>query len=377
MKNWYSIWGYRSLDFGAFPLYVENETEYVEICAFPPCEAFKIRFQNTFGTETLHIEEAWLVVRDGKKCPVTVNGQRRIAISPGKRIWSDEVIQKAEAGQKIQIKLRWSGKNVVKSACTFLANSMTGVWYSKNEGGLTGSFFEKEPLHQCVTGLDQIAVWTEEPVFTVVAFGDSITHMSRWTAPFAERLLETYQGRVTLLNMGICGNRLLHDASVGSGHGGWFGERGIVRFERDVFANGFVPDAVILLEGINDILHPAIGEAPPEEAVSAEEIVAGLESCADTAHYHQTKIYAATLLPFKGCKDHWRSWHEEKRNCVNDLLRRSTVFDGIFDFDSWAKDPADESRLNPKGGSEDKLHPGIEGGKTLAEQIDLSLLCGK
>lgn len=55
---------------------------------------------------------------------------------------------------------------------------------------------------------------------------------------------------------------------------------------------------------------------------------------------------------------------------MNDLLRRSTVFDEIFDFDSWAKDPADESRLNPKGGSEDKLHPGIEGGKTLAEQID-------
>lgn len=48
---------------------------------------------------------------------------------------------------------------------------------------------------------------------------------------------------------------------------------------------------------------------------------------------------------------------------MNDLLRRSTVFDEIFDFDSWAKDPADESRLNPKGGSEDKLHPGIEGGK--------------
>lgn len=99
---------------------MENETEYVEICAFPPCEAFKIRFQNTFGTETLHIEEAWLVVRDGGKCPVTVNGQRRIAVAPGKRIWSDEVIQKAEAGQKIQIKLRWSG-NECGEECLYLS----------------------------------------------------------------------------------------------------------------------------------------------------------------------------------------------------------------------------------------------------------------
>lgn len=377
MKRWYSIWGYRSLDFGAFPLYVEDETEYVEISAFPPCDAFKIRFQNTFGTETLHIEEAWLASGDGERHPVTVNGQRRIAVPAGKRLWSDEVIQKAEPGQKVRMILRWSGKNRIKSACSFLPNTMTDVQYSNNGDGLNSRFFEKEPLHQCVTGLDQIAVRTETPVFTIAAFGDSITHMSRWTAPLAERLLETYEGRVTLLNMGICGNRLLHDASVGSGHGGWFGERGIVRFERDVFANGFTPDAVILLEGINDILHPAVGEAPPEEAVSAEEIVSGLESCADTAHYHQARIYAATLLPFKGCKDHWRPWHEEKRKRVNQLLLQSTVFDGIFDFDSWAKDPTDESRLNPEGGSEDKLHPGVRGGKALAEQVDLSLLCGK
>jgi len=372
MDNWNCIWGYESLDFAAFPIILEKHTQRLTLYNFPPAAAFRIRFQNIFGKEPLPVSGAWFSSPEGpsmqEPVSITVNHQSTFAVPPGEVCWSDPIPVQAEGGQKIQITLLFEERCQAFSACTFLENSMTTVTHS---GCLEGAFTQKEPAHQCVIGIDRVTVLTPETLCTVAAFGDSITHMSRWTAPLAARMLQEYSGKMVLMNCGICGNRLLHNASTGSGHGGWFGKGGLSRFERDLWSNGFSADRIILLEGINDILHPAVGEAPPEECVSAEEITAGLEKCAKIAHRHHAKIYVCTLMPFNGCKDHWRPWHEEKRCLVNERLRASTAFDGLLDFDLWSRDPFDSTRLDPSGGSEDLLHPGIAGGRTIAEHIDL------
>ncbi len=385
MGKWHCVWGYESLDFSAFPIKVENQVQQFVFLNFPEGCAFRIRFQNTWGKDVLPIAKAWISrMKNGKeedRAAVTVNGQRTMELQPGLTCWSDPIHYSAKTGQEYQITLVFAEKCQVMSACTFLENSMMRVEhfpYGLEDKGvrniLQSEFTQKEPAHQCVIGIDRVSVLTEEHVCTVAAFGDSITHMSRWTAPLSERMLKEYGGQAVLINCGICGNRLLHDASQGSGHGGWFGLGGLSRFEKDLFQNGFTADRIILLQGINDILHPAIGEAAPEECVSSEAIVSALEECAAVAHRHNAKIYICTLMPFNGCKEHWKPWLEEKRCQVNEGLRNSKAFDGLMDFDAWTKDPLDPTRLNPEGESEDRLHPGVEGGRQMAANIDLKLL---
>lgn len=385
MQNWQCIWGYEALDFNAFPIGLEQQLQQLEIFNFPCCSAFRIRFQNTWGKEALPIAEAWLSSpednKETERFPITVEQRSCFSIAPGAVCWSDPVFASMRAGQKLCLTLVFAQRCQVQSACTFLANSMAKVTHLHLDAGESGNpavlqsvFTQKQPAHHCVMGIDRVAVLTEENVRTVAAFGDSITHMSRWTAPLAKRMLEVYKGRMVLMNCGICGNRLLHDASTGSGQGSWFGRGGLKRFEKDLFENGFSADCIILLEGINDILHPAIGEAPPEEFESAGAIVECLEICARIAHQRGARIYVCTLMPFNGCKDHWRPWLEEKRCRVNELLKCSTAFDGLFDFDSWTRAPLDATRLNPADGSEDNLHPGVKGGIKIAQRIDLQLL---
>lgn len=380
--KWASIWGYESLDFGAFPLNVGGLTHRLTLYNFPRCEGVRIRFQNKWGRSPLRIGRACVSTEEGDASKeITVCGAGSFAIEAGECIWSDPASISLETGQRFQVVLELEEQEPAACACTFLENDrIVAEHFEKGDGGtlipasVSSRFTEMHPDQLCVIGMDRVAVLTDEKVCTVAAFGDSITHMSRYTVPLSRRLLEAYGGRVVLMNCGICGNRLLHDASTGSGHGGWFGPAGLGRFEKSVFNDGFTADRVILLEGVNDILHPAVAEAPPEECVSAEEIVQGLEACADIAHRHGVPVYVGTLMPFNGCKDHWRPWHEEKRLKANQLIKASQAFDGLLDFDLWTRDPKDSTRLDPEGGSEDKLHPGIEGGRRMAEHIPLEWL---
>lgn len=108
-------------------------------------------------------------------------------------------------------------------------------------------------------GIFQIEVNTKEDVKTIVTFGDSITHDSKWAAPLAQNLYSKYPAKVSLINYGISGNRLLFDSEPNY----FFGDAGIKRFEKDVFENNNKVDLVIVLEGTNDIVHPLTGTAPP------------------------------------------------------------------------------------------------------------------
>lgn len=66
---------------------------------------------------------------------------------------------------------------------------------------------------------------------------------------------------------------------------------GVDRFEEDVFAAQEAKiDAVIFLEGINDLLQPRLQVAPAYEFVSAEEIIEGMVRCERIAHEHNARI---------------------------------------------------------------------------------------
>ena len=143
----------------------------------------------------------------------------------------------------------------------------------------------------------------------IVAFGDSITDGAAstpetngsWPSGLAARLLAAGGTRTAVLNLGISGNRVLHDGA---------GVSALARFDADVLAQ---PGArtLIVLEGINDIGFPnippgAFGRGrgdnainPAAEDVAADEIIGGLRQLVERARSHGLKVVGGKLLPYK------------------------------------------------------------------------------
>src|SRR5204863_9001592 len=116
--------------------------------------------------------------------------------------------------------------------------------------------------------------------------GDSLTdgHISthdaycRWPDQLARRLIARQEGRpMAVMNQGLGGNRILHDLR---------GESGLRRFDRDVLAQPGVTHAIVML-GTNDLRNRW---AKPEEEVTGEQMIAGLQQMAVRAHVRGIKI---------------------------------------------------------------------------------------
>jgi lysophospholipase L1-like esterase len=208
----------------------------------------------------------------------------------------------------------------------------------------------------------------------IVCFGDSIT-AGPYPSFLGERLAAQRPSGVTVANEGIGGNRILHDAEPGTK----YGTAGVKRFQSALKAH---PGArtVIVLEGINDIIHPGVS-APMDESVSSTDLISGLKRYIKIAHDDGLRIIGATILPFEGCclkpgidlPPDWAT-RESKRQAVNDWIRSRGAFDGVIDFDRLMRDPQNPHRLNPAYDNGDHLHPGADGYHAMADSIDLDLL---
>ena len=133
---------------------------------------------------------------------------------------------------------------------------------------------------------------------------------------------------------------------------------------------------LIVLEGINDIGH-AGSSAPASEAVTADDLIAGLTQIIDRAHEKGIKVIGATITPFEGEANLKRGYYTPEkakiRETVNQWIRTGKAFDGVVDFDKAVRDPAHPSKILPAYDSGDQLHPGDAGYKAMGEAIDLSL----
>jgi lysophospholipase L1-like esterase len=227
-----------------------------------------------------------------------------------------------------------------------------------------------------LTGVD---VLVPESASAVVAFGDSITDGARstvdsnhrWPNVLADRLLAQHgRKKIGVLDAGIGGNRILHDALPDNIR---FGVNALARFDRDVLAQPGIR-YVIVLEGINDLGHAGTS-APSSETVSAEDIIAGMKQMIERAHEEGLKIFGATLTPFAGTafKGYFTPEKEMKRKAVNQWIRNSKAFDGVIDFERAVRDPGNPDRMLPAYDGGDHLHPGDAGYKAMGEAIDLSL----
>ena len=346
-------------------------------------DTVRVRLSNAFGAQPVEIGAVHIALRSSGASiktasdhALTFSGRPRVEVPAGAVVLSDPVKLAIPPASDLAISLfvphEAVGGGVHYSAqqtSYIAAGDATGAQDIPSPATITSWAF--------LTGVDVLAPASEG---SIIAFGDSITDGARstvdanhrWPDTLASRLLAAKR-RLAVVDMGIGGNRILHEGAASKRP--QFGINALARFDQDVLAQPGVKYLVIL-EGINDIGH-AGSSAPASEAVTAEDIIAGLKQMIARAHEKDIKVIGATLTPFEGPANVQRGyWTPEKakvRDAVNEWIRTTKDFDGFIDFDKVVRDPQNPTKVLPAFDSGDQLHPSDAGYEAMGKAIGLAL----
>ena len=356
----------------------------------------RIRISNELGTTPLRIGEAHVALRQGgagivagSDRALTFSGSAGITIPPGAPVLSDPVDLAVPALSDLAVSLHLPE--------TVQATTIHGSAFQTNYVSLPGNFTGAAtlPAERTITSwpfLTEVDVDAPGSA-AIVALGDSITDGSnttldtnrRWPDLLALRLQTTRDlaaapngvasllapnARLSVINRGIGGNRLLRDP----GEQPLFGRAALARFDRDVLAAAGARYMIVLI-GINDIGHPGTGTIPASETVTAQDLIAGYRQLIARAHAKGITVYGATLTPFEGTvfPGYYTPEKEQVRQAVNNWIRSGDEFDGVIDFERAVRDPAHPARMLPAYDSGDHLHPNDLGMQAMANAIPLQL----
>jgi lysophospholipase L1-like esterase len=335
--------------------------------------ALRVQLSNPYGDKPLQIAAASVALAaNGLEAQpatlrrLTFGGQPAVEVPTGAPVLSDPVDLKVAALAELVVSV-------------YLPEGIPGETF----GGKSmlqaddDAVMSPAPAHaKAIAGrplVSGVLVARDRPTGVIVALGDSITDGVRsspteprgWVAALARRLADQRGGlKLGVVTAGISGNRILSSG---------MGAAALARADSDVFA---VPGIthLIVLEGINDIGtsgDPPFGKGPAVVVPGA--LINGLAQLAERAHARGIKVYAGTILPFRGAF-YFAEEKEQTRLAVNAWIRQASVFDGVIDFDNALKDPARPDALNPAYDSGDHLHPGDAGYKAMAQAVPLKLL---
>jgi lysophospholipase L1-like esterase len=203
------------------------------------------------------------------------------------------------------------------------------------------------------------------------ANGSTLNANTRWPNLLYARLSAARGNDApAVLNASLAGNRLNHEGTE-PGAGGFpgfqeLGANALARLDDDVFDQTGVRTVITDL-GINDIWM---------SNDSAAAIIASLRQVNQQVKEHGMRSLVATLSPYKGNGGPgvWTPEKDATRQAVNEYLRTSSEFDGVIDFDSVLRDPADPAQLLPAFDSGDHIHPNDLGNQAMADAVSLTSL---
>ena len=380
-RHWVATWtaSPQSADFATIPnpASFSNQTIRMVVHASIGGNRLRIRLTNELGTQPLVIGAAHIALQSsgssivaGSDRTLTFSGQGSISIPKGSPMLSDPVDLRVPALGNVVVTI-YLPQPTPNS--TFHALGQQTTWISASGDSTSATVFPTATTTTSWYLLSALEVRVPSHSVAVLTLGDSITDgyastvdaNRRWPNLLAERLQQSRRfDDVAVIDQGISGNRVLHDA---------IGPNALSRIDRDVFAPSGVA-FVTLLEGINDIgFSGAFNLA--NEAVTADDIIAGYRQIIARAHAQGLTIYGATLTPFEGTvfPGYYSAAGEAKRAAVNTWIRTSGAFDAVIDFDRAVRDPSHPTRMRPAYDSGDHLHPNDTGYQAMANAIDLRL----
>src|SRR5579863_4137016 len=340
-------------------------------------ERLRVRISNAYGNRPLVIGAATIALRDKGPAIVadsarklTFGGRDCAAIAAGAVLYSDPVALAVRPLADLAVSFHLPGEVLANFAITGRYARQTNYISPPGNytaavtmpvGNLTDQWF-------FLCGVDVLA---GSDTLGIVTLGDSITDgnissidaFCRWPDQLARRLAARGGRPVAVMNNGLGGNRILHDIR---------GDSGLRRFDRDVLAQPGVTHVIVML-GTNDLRNRW---AKPEEEVTAEQMIAGLQQMALRAHAAGIKIMGATLTPFGNetyMANAWNPTREKHRVAVNTWVRDSGAFDAFADFDAALRDPEIPTQMRAVDDCGDGLHPSDAGYCKMGDTIDLAL----
>jgi lysophospholipase L1-like esterase len=352
-------------------------------------DRFRIRLSNTFGTQPVTFDAAYLgvaaaagnIVR-GTNRRVTFGGRTSVTIAPGDAVFSDAADLKLPRGslmegRKLAVSFHIAGPS---GPMTWHAKALQTSYLSRPRGGAHSGDEDDFAYPFTTTSwyfLDAVDVAAPADTIVVCAFGDSITDGTlstlngddRWPDVLSRRLHAAYGDRVSVVNAGIGGNRILTPDVYPPPKPFTGGPAALQRLDRDVFGLSGVT-AMVLLEGINDI----------SSGASADAIIAGMRELVSRVKKRGITIVGATITPALGANGNSGTPEaNERRRQVNAFIRTSGVFDAVADFDAATVDAASgglREEMIPNstvGGAGDRLHPNRAGYQAMGLAIDVKV----
>lgn len=371
LDKWVTVWGNATSVAEHRPeTYAKDITlRYLVKCAFGG-KKLRLHFSNFCGAESVTLSKVTvaknLTGRQFDKSTlisVTFSGKESVTIEKGCELFSDEIPFEVNTPDTLAV-------------CIYLkdfTNMRSGVVVT---GPLSKGFFsvgdctqtDLLPINETRT-LNTYYFLTGVDLFTcadnrcIICYGDSITSQS-WPDYLAEKYMSLPKNRTAVVRRAASGTRVLREYTCITYES--YGLKGEHRFSREISSVSGA-EAVIIQQGINDIIHP-VGEdvnpfRPMSDLPSVEELEGGIEEYIATARTHGLKVYVGTLLPIYG----WRTYapfREEMKNSFNEWVRRGK---NCIDFEKYLRSEKNPYAFAEGFDSGDHLHPSEDAYKIMAE----------
>ena len=373
-SHWASIWGNAvSIAENRPERYARNITIRYPIRVPFDGSALRLTFDNYCGTEPITINKTTLLV-NGTFLPVTFGGQRAVTIEAGENATCDPVDVSLHAGETVHVSFYLADFTLMRSV-VFTCGKLSGGLYANGDETETVDIdVNTSRATKLNYFLSNVSILTDMSNRTIVCYGDSITAQD-WPDDLQIRCKKEGFGHTAIIRKAASGTRILREYTCLTYES--YGLMGAHRFLHELPADG--ADAVIIQQGINDIIHP-VGEdknvfRPMSDLPTVEELIEGLKYYIQEARYYGYKVYIGTLLPIEG----WRTYapfREEMRQAYNEWIRTTDLIDGCVDFDKAVRDPENPRAFLKKYDSGDHLHPSVAGYQAMAEAVQKEILEG-
>ncbi len=333
--------------------------------------AIRLTFDNYCGTEPVTLTKT-TAFHGGEFYPVYFGGARSVTIGAGETVVSDPLELTITAGEMVQVSFYLGDFTLMRSVVYTCGPLSGGLYANGDETERAHISMETSRSTNLNYFLSNVSVLTPQENRTIVCYGDSITAQD-WPDYLSLRCFREGFDHTAVIRRATSGSRILREYSCLTYES--YGLCGAHRFHHEVPTDG--ADAVIIQQGINDIIHPVGARnnafRPMKDLPTVQELIDGLKEYIAKARSYGYRVYVGTLLPMGG----WRTdapFRQEMRHAYNAFIRTTDLIDGCIDFDKALRDPERPNWFLPAYDSGDHLHPSKQGYERMAMEVPVELL---
>ena len=372
-NHWVSVWGQAvSVAENRPERYAKDITIRYPIHIPFSGDSIRLTFDNYVGTEPVTLTKT-TILYEGRFYPVHFRGgDDSVTIRAGERVTTDPLLLNVQAGSVIQVSFYLGDFTLMRSVVYANGALSEGLYANGDQTENANIDIDNSRKTHLFYFLCNVAVLTAPENRAIVCYGDSITAQD-WPDELALRCKREGYNHTAIIRRATSGSRILRQYSCLTYES--YGLSGSNRFHHEVPTSG--AEAVIIQQGINDIIHPVGSEKnvfrPMSDLPTVEEMIDGLIKYISKARGFGYKVYVGTLLPMGG----WRTdapFRQEMRHAYNEFIRTTDLIDGCIDFDAALRDPNNPDHFLPAYDSGDHLHPSRAGYERMAMEIPAALL---